>query len=85
MAGTVRGRAVVGGILGEDFGGLTVATAKHYHDWFKPHSVYTVSDASRGMLSKAFAWTRETWPRMQTGHDHGRQLEAYGIVARPFM
>lgn len=69
MAGTVRGRAVVGGILGEDFGGLTVATAKQYHDWFKPHSVYTVSDASRGMLSKTFGSTPETWPGMQMAHD----------------
>ena len=69
MAGTVRGRAVVGGILGEDFGGLTVATAKQYHDWFKPHSVYTVSDASRGMLSKAFGATPETWPGMQMARD----------------
>ena len=60
---------MIGGILGEDFGGLTVATAKQYHDWFKPHSVYTVSDASRGMLSKAFGSTPETWPGMQMAHD----------------
>ena len=46
----------------EDFGGLTVATAKQYHDWFKPHSVYTVSDASRGMLSKAFPSARRPRP-----------------------